>query len=85
DSAEFAGTPDRSIIRIETDTTYGWNVSFANGILMSLQDLKEFQSRHGKLPDNTGKIMHGDKTLRFTGATAILIYEPPTYSSFDLE
>ena len=84
ENAEFIGTPLRSVIRIETSSTYGWNVNFENGLIMSLSDVKEFQSRHGRLPDTAGIISHGDKTLKFTGTTEILVYEPPSYSSFDL-
>ncbi len=84
ESNEFVGTPTRSIIRIETDSTYGWNVSFSGGVMMSLSDVKEFQGRHGRLPYDAGTIIHGDKTLQFSGVTAILIYEPPTYSAYDL-
>ena len=68
ESTEFEGRKGRDIIHIHTGPSlYGWNVAFNNGIRMSLRDVREYQSRHDKLPDGDGIISRGASTLKFRG------------------
>jgi chemotaxis protein histidine kinase CheA len=82
-SDEFIGSDENNIIHINAGySTYGWNVVFENGIRMSLADVKEYQSRHGKLPTNAGMVIRGAKTLTFSNVEKILVYKPVQYFGY---
>ncbi len=80
---EFLDT-DKTIrvIHIETESCYGWNVFFDNGVFMNLHDLKEYQERHGEMPYQDGKIIYGNKTINFERILKIVVYEKPRYFSY---
>lgn len=79
-SGEFIGNEDMHAIHVNVGTSsYGWNVSFDNGINMNLRDLREYQTRFGKLPANGGILSYGQKTLIFRNVDRIVIYEEAQY------
>ncbi len=83
---EFLDT-DKTIrvIHVNIASAYGWNVFFDNGIFMNLQDLQIYQTRHGKMPYNSGKIVYGSKTTQFENINRIVVYELPKYFSYKPE
>ena len=80
---EFLDT-DKTIrvIHVTTESCYGWNVFFDNGVFMNLRDLKEYQERHGEMPYQDGKIIYGNKTINFERIRKIVVYEKPRYFSY---
>ena len=80
---EFLDT-DKTIrvIHVKVASPYGWNVFFDNGIFMNLQDLQIYQTRHGKMPYNSGKIVYGSKSTQFENINRIVVYELPRYFTY---
>ncbi len=64
--------------------TYGWEVQFADGVIMNLRDVREYQVRNGKLPSSEGRIIYGPNTLMFSGVERIVIYETVRYFSYGI-
>ncbi len=62
--------------------TYGWQVQFADGMLMNLQDVREYQIRNGRLPSFDGRVIYGQRTLMFSGVERIVVYESVKYFSY---
>ncbi len=82
-AAEFAGNEEINSIHVNCGaSTYGWNVSFENGVTMSLRDLREYQVRYGKMPDNAGIISCGDLQVSFSNIARIVVYESARYFSY---
>ena len=82
-SAEFVGNEEIKNIHINVGTSaYGWNVSFDNGVAMSLRDLQEFESKHGKLPSANGEVSHGNVKLKFSNVEKIVVYQTPQYFGY---
>lgn len=80
---EFEGTADVNSIHVNIGSSpYGWNVNFNNGIMMNLRDLREYQLRYGKMPDNAGVLSFGDLMLNFRNVERIVVYESPEYFSY---
>lgn len=63
-------------------STYGWNVSFDNGIAMSIKDVIIFQRKNGSLPSSNGTISYGSKKFNFKNIKKIVMYETPQYISY---
>ena len=79
-SGEFIGNDDVHAIHVNVGTSsYGWNVSFDNGINMNLRDLREYQTRFGKLPADSGILSYGQKILTFRNVDRIVVYEEAQY------
>lgn len=64
--------------------TYGWQVQFADGVVMNLRDVREYQIRNGHLPSADGRIIYGQKTLSFSGVERIVVYESVKYFSYGI-
>jgi len=80
---KIVGEVDKRIIHINVGyDTYGWIVKFANGLVMSLYDLREYQLRNGKLPDESGDILYGERVTSFEGIEKITIYENIRYFTY---
>ena len=80
ESSEFIGNADVDAIHVNvSNTSYGWNVAFDNGITMNLRDLREYQTRFGKIPSENGIISYGQKTLTFKNVKRIVVYEAAQY------
>ncbi len=62
--------------------TYGWEVQFADGVIMNLRDVREYQIKNGKLPSPEGRIIYGPNTLMFSGVERIVIFETVRYFSY---
>jgi len=83
ESADFNGNENCNTIHVNVGyDTYGWNVEFANSVMMSLRDVKEYQKRQGCLPFNSGTIRYGNKVLRFRDIKRIVVYESVKYFSY---
>lgn len=83
ESADFNGNENCETIHVNVGhDTYGWNVEFANSVMMSLRDVKEYQKRQGCLPFNSGTIRYGNKVLRFRDIKRIVVYESVRYFSY---
>ncbi len=83
ESADFNGNENCETIHVSVGhDTYGWNVEFANSVMMSLRDVKEYQKRQGCLPFNSGTIRYGNKVLRFRDIKRIVVYESVKYFSY---
>lgn len=82
-SQDIVGTEECDIIHINVGMdTYGWNVLFENGVLMSLRDLRTYQSKFGQLPDAKGSILYGDLEVTFNQISKIVVYESAQYFSY---
>lgn len=82
-SDNFNATTECDTIHINVGyDTYGWNVQFANGVNMSLRDVKEYQKRQGRLPFNAGDVVYGGNVLQFSGVKRIVVYESVKYFSY---
>lgn len=80
ESAEFIGNDEVKSIHVNVNnSSYGWNASFDNGISMNLRDLREYQTRFGKLPSANGVISYGQKSLKFQNVDRIVVYEAAQY------
>lgn len=80
ESSEFVGDEDMNAIHVNVNnSSYGWNVAFDNGISMNLRDLREYQTRLGKMPSANGVISYGRKTLKFSNVERIVVYEAAQY------
>ena len=80
ESSEFVGNDEIKAIHVNmNNSSYGWNVAFDNGVSMNLRDLREFQTRFGKMPFPDGVISYGEKTLKFRNVERIVIYEAVQY------
>lgn len=64
--------------------TYGWEVQFSDGVVMSLRDVREYQIRNGRLPSKDGRIIFGQNTLNFSGVERIVVYESVKYFSYGI-
>ena len=73
------------VIHVTVASPYGWNVFFDNGIFMNLHDLQVYQTRHGKMPYNSGKIVYGNKTTQFENINRIVVYQLPKYFTYKPE
>ena len=84
DNAEFIGNDEMNAIHVNVgESTFGWNVIFDNGEMMSLQDVKEYQMRFGQLPSARGKIVFGEKSLQFENVERIVIYKSAQYCFYE--
>lgn len=82
-SGSFTGSEDCDTIHIDVGfDTYGWLVVFADGVTMSLHDVKEYQLRQGCLPFASGRITYGSSVLDFDRVKRIVIYETVKYFSY---
>ena len=82
-SGEFTGSDEVKNIHVNVGTSaYGWNVSFDNGLVMSMCDLQEFESKHGKMPSPNGEISHGALKLKFSNVERIVAYQTPQYFAY---
>ena len=80
ESGEFVGNAEMNAIHVNVNnTSYGWNVTFDNGLSMNLRDLREYQTRFGKMPSANGTISYGQKTLKFQNVERIVVYEAAQY------
>lgn len=73
------------VINVMVDSAYGWNVFFDNGVFMNLRDLKEYQVRNGKMPASAGRIIYGNKTVSFERIKRIVVYEKPSYFTYQVK
>ena len=62
--------------------TYGWQVEFANGVVMNLRDVREYQLKNGKLPAEDGAIVYGDMRIEFHYIEKITLYESIRYFTY---
>ncbi len=82
-SNTFNGSDECDTIHINVGfNTYGWLITFANGMIMSLPDVKEYQIRQGCLPFSDGRITYADSVLDFNHIKRIVIYESIKYFSY---
>lgn len=82
-STMVQGNDDHKIIHINAGyDTYGWQVRFDNGVIMSLRDVREYQLRHGSIPANSGSIVYGDMQINFAAIEKITIYESVRYFTY---
>lgn len=82
-STEFVGNDEIKAIHVNVgSSTYGWNVTFDNGIVMSFRDMQEFQTKHGSLPSRNGTILHGQLNCKFTNMDKIVVYETAQYFAY---
>ncbi len=82
-SGEFVGDDVVKSVHVVVGTSaYGWNVSFDNGVQMSLRDLQEYESKHGCMPSANGEISHGSTSLKFSNVEKIVAYQTPQYFAY---
>lgn len=82
-STMVQGDDDHKIIHVNAGyDTYGWQVRFDNGVIMSLRDVREYQLRHGSIPANSGSIVYGDMQINFAAIEKITIYESVRYFTY---
>lgn len=79
----FTGNQEMDTIHVNVGyDTYGWNVEFANGVSMSIRDVKEYQIRNNALPFNSGNISYGQEVLSFKNVKRIVVYESVKYFAY---
>jgi hypothetical protein len=84
-SSKFCGDEQCQTIQIDVGyDTYGWTVSFDNGVEMSIRDVREYQIRHGGLPASSGKIVYGQSCLTFSNVRRIVVFETVRYFSYGM-
>ena len=84
-SGEFIGSKECNTVHVNVGyDTYGWIVQFSDGVIMSLRDVREYQIRNGKLPNNSGRIVYGQNTLSFEKVERIVVYEAVKYFSYGM-
>ena len=84
-SGEFIGNRNCNTIHVNVGyDTYGWVVQFSDGVVMSLRDVREYQIRNGKLPNNSGRIIYGQSILSFENVERIVVYEAVKYFSYGM-
>jgi hypothetical protein len=84
-SSEFCGDEQCQTIHIDVGyDTYGWTVSFDNGVEMNVRDVREYQIRHGCLPASSGKIVYGQSCLTFSNVSRIVVFETVRYFSYGM-
>ncbi len=80
---EFSGNDEIDTIHVNTgNNTYGWNIAFDNGLNMSLEDVKIYQSKHKKLPYDSGVLSRGKTELKFSNTKRIISYTKTQYTSY---
>lgn len=62
--------------------TYGWVAEFADGTVMNLHDVREYQLRNGVLPAADGAIVYGAARTEFHNIEKIKIYESVRYFTY---
>ena len=76
----FEGNDEIKAIHVNVyNSSYGWNVTFDNGLSMNLRDLREYQTRFGKMPSPNGVISYGQTKLTFSNVERIVVYESAQY------
>lgn len=79
-SGSFEGNDEIKAIHVNVNnSSYGWNVAFDNGLSMNLRDLREYQTRFGKMPSPNGVISYGQTKLTFSNVERIVVYESAQY------
>ena len=79
-SGSFEGNDEIKAIHVNVNnSSYGWNVTFDNGLSMNLRDLREYQTRFGKMPSPNGVISYGQTKLTFSNVERIVVYESAQY------
>lgn len=79
-SATFDGNEQMNAIHVNVNnSSYGWNVAFDNGLSMNLRDLREYQTRFGKMPSPNGVISYGQTKLTFSNVERVVVYESAQY------
>ena len=79
-SGSFEGNDEIKAIHVNVNnSSYGWNVTFDNGLSMNLRDLREYQTRFGKMPSPNGVISYGQTKLTFSKVERIVVYESAQY------
>lgn len=82
-AANLSGSEDCNIIHINIGSdAYGWLVVFENGIVMSVNDVREYQLRNGALPYASGAITYGSVRINFDNIEKIKIYESVRYFTY---
>ena len=82
-SQEIVGTDECSTIHVNIGlSSYGWRIQFDNDIVMSIDDVREYQLRNGCLPSTNGNIIHGDNQIKFTNINKITIYRSVRYFTY---
>ena len=85
ESANFIGSDNCKTIHVNVGyDTYGWNVQFSDGVIMSLRDVREYQIRNGRLPNSSGRIVYGQNALTFEKVDRIIVYEAVKYFSYGI-
>lgn len=69
---EFIGSAKMKILQVKVNSLYGWNIRFDNNVCMSLRDALDYQAKYNKLPDTKGKLLFGNKCLRFMNVVKIV-------------
>lgn len=83
ESKTLIGSDDCKNIHINIGfDAYGWLVSFANGVVMSVDDVREYQLRNGALPDSAGVITYATMQIEFQNIEKIKVYESVRYFTY---
>ena len=82
-SGVLDGDDEHKIIHVNVGyDTYGWQVEFANGVVMNLRDVREYQLKNGALPAEDGAIVYGDMRMEFHHIEKITLYESVRYFTY---
>lgn len=83
ESKTLIGSDDCKNIHINIGfDAYGWLVRFANGVVMSVDDVREYQLRNGALPDSAGVITYATMQIEFQNIEKIKVYESVRYFTY---
>ena len=82
-SQEILGNGECQIIHINIGlSSYGWRIHFDNGVIMGINDVREYQLRNGSLPSSNGTIIYGENQIEFTNINKITIYRSVRYFTY---
>lgn len=66
------------------ESDYGWSVTFDNGIVMGISDVRRYQLQFGALPSMNGVVAYGQQKMGFNKIKKIVLYQTPKYFRYTL-
>ena len=82
-SQAILGNDECQIIHINIGlSSYGWRIHFDNGVIMGIDDVREYQLRNGSLPSSNGTIIYSDNQIEFANINKITIYRSVRYFTY---
>lgn len=83
ESGDIIGDDEWQTIHVNVGLdSYGWQVHFASGSIMSIDDVRIYQLRNGELPETDGAIVYGSTRIEFKNIKKITVYKSVRYFTY---